>query len=166
MMKRLLGLAAIWLVALPGLALAAPAQDSAKGRGTDFFGRKFSFSATSTPTGFGADGTAQFEVSTGVASVTVLGEVTCLRTVDDPTGEGAIASIGGRITGSRPNTNSVNQFSTFIIQTSDSGRFSTQGDTVGFSLLTSPPPPDGGCPTPTPSGPISSGEIVIQNAFP
>ena len=164
MKRRLLHLTAIWLVVLPGLALAAPAQDSAKGRGSNFFGQKFSFSATSTSSGFGADGTVQFETSTGGDLVTVLGEVTCLRVVDTA-GVGS-ASISGRITGSRPNTNSVNQFSSFVLQTSDAGKFSNQADTALFSFSTLPPPPDGACPAPSPSLPISNGDVIIGNAFP
>ena len=165
MRRRLLHLTAIWLVVLPGVAMAAPSQDSAKGRGTNFFGQKFSFSATSTPTGFDADGTVQFETSSGGGLVTVLGEVTCLRVIADPTGT-AIAAIEGRITGSRPNTNFVNQFSSFFGRISDSGKFSTQADTATFFISTAPPPPDGGCSAPTVGNPISSGQVVIENAVP
>lgn len=165
-MKRALTFACACLLAFPALAHAAPQQDSVKGHGTNFSGQGFAFSATSTATGFDAQGSVRLDFGTVQGTVTISGDVTCLDVVGGTAASPATATIWGRITRVQPPSNNLAQFPTFVVSATDSGKFGSGFDTEIHGVSSAPPPPDGACPSSFTGSPISSGDIVIENAFP
>ncbi|HEU0305020.1 MAG TPA: hypothetical protein VFR32_10625 [Gaiellaceae bacterium] len=90
-MRRALVLSALFLVALPSIAVGASPNDSATGSGrvTDIFGASsdFSFAAHSGPAGEDAKGNLNFRNTQGYTENNGTAEVTCLLV----TGNDAIA---------------------------------------------------------------------------
>ena len=144
-----------------GSGLAAPGGDSARGR-VDTGSLTVVFRAASSATGFNASGDFRLTNRGTDPDQVYTGEVTCLRVIAATATTPATAVIGGVIT-SAPAGASV---SSFLITASDPGKFSTSPDTFGFFLSSAPPPPDGGCATPSFMSPVSDGEIIIENAIP
>jgi hypothetical protein len=160
MRRCLLVVGAVFLFLTPVVADAAPAGDLAKGRGIDFFGPPFSFRASSNFNGTDPNGTVRLGFNTGPGGLTEFyGDVTCLRVA------AGLASIGGRVTKIDPPAASLGSIQSFVIQTSDAGKFSPAPDTVTYGVSSAPPPPATGCPVPTGGLPLTSGDIVIQDAL-
>ena len=159
-MKRLLAIAltGATLLLAPASATGASGSDVAKGHGTTFFGDSFAFSATAAFNDTGARGSVQLDTANGATEETFYGDVTCLRVV------GNMASIVGNITNVSPPAAVYSSFRSFIIQTSDGGKFGTTADTVTYGFSTSVAAPDGFCPTPTVGFPITTGDVVITDA--
>jgi len=143
------------------VASAGPNQDSAKGR-VNQFGVIWDFSATSTATGFNASGSVRITVQNADPNQVYTGQVTCLRVVGATATTPATAFIGGVITTAPPGSFA----SSFVITASDSGKFANAPDTFNGFVTSSPPPPDGGCPTSGFGSPVADGEVIINNALP
>jgi hypothetical protein len=160
MRRCLLVVGVSFLFLTPAVADAAPGGDLAKGRGLDFFGPPFSFRASSNFNGTDPDGTVRLGFNTGTGGLTEFhGDVTCLRVA------AGLASIGGRVTKIDPPAAVFGGIQSFIIQTSDGGKFSPTPDTVSYGVSTAPPPPATGCPAPTGGLPLTDGDIVVQDAL-
>jgi hypothetical protein len=145
----------------PSIVLAGPNQDTAKGR-VNQFGTLWDFSAKSSATGFNASGSVRVTQANSDPNQVFTGEVTCLRVVAATATTPATAFIGGVITNAPPGSFA----SSFVITASDSGKFSNVPDTFNGFVSSSPPPPDGGCPTSGFGSPVADGEIIIDNALP
>ena len=159
---RVLAIAAAVLSVLPAVAGAAPGGDSTSGNVT-FSGLRIDWRATSTATGFNARGYGRLTQTNADPNQTFAGDVTCLRVVGATATTPAMASIGVLLTQTPPGSFA----SSMIIHASDSGKFSSVPDTA--TTLTSfgaPPPADGACPAPFLGAPVSTGEVVINNALP
>jgi hypothetical protein len=157
--------AALAVALMPAGAFADPGGDSASGHATVLSGtlseQQFDFRARSSSVGTDARGQARFTVPAtgGVYS----GEVTCLLVVGATSATPALASIGVKITNQPPGQ----PFLSFIIETSDSGKFSGAPDTAAAVFSTTPAPPDGACPVPLAGGdPVTEGEVTIHNTLP
>jgi hypothetical protein len=160
MKKLLFVLGATAAMLLPvATAGASSGNDVAKGHGTTFFGDPFAFSATANFNDTGARGSVRLDTAVGAIEETIYGDVTCLRVA------GGLASIAGFITDISPPNAAIAHFKSFVVQTSDSGKFGSSPDTVVYSFFDSPPPPDGACPTPSAGLFISSGDVVVQDAI-
>ena len=159
----LISFGAVLLIALGAQAtLAAPNQDSAKGR-VNYFGQMWDFNANSTATGFNADGTVKITTTNTDPNQTFWGEVTCLRVVGATATTPATAVVAGVITKAPPGSFA----SSFVINASDSGKFASAPDGFTGFLSSAPPPPDGNCPAPsTFVSPVTDGEVIIHNTLP
>jgi hypothetical protein len=161
-MKAMLvaAIAATLLAFAPGSATGASGNDVAKGHGTTTFGDSFAFSATANFNDTGAHGSVRLDTALGAQEVTFYGDVTCLRVV------GNTASIAGNVTNISPPIAFYGNIKSFVVQATDGGKFGSVADTVYYGLLTTPAPPDGACPAPSPANvPISTGDIVIGDAI-
>ena len=161
MRRSLLLTGLVFLLLVPAGAQAAPpGTDQAKGRGVDFFGPPFSFRAKSNFNGTNPEGTVALTFNSGPgAATTFYGDVTCLRVL------GSVASIGGAVTRIDPPQAALGGIQSFVIFTSDAGKFSPSPDTVTYGVSSSPPPPATGCPTPSPGLPLTGGDILIEDAL-
>jgi hypothetical protein len=161
MRRSLLLVGAAFLLLVPaGAHAAAPGTDVVRGRGVDFFGPPFSFRATSNFNGTDPGGTVALSFNTGPGGLTTFyGEVTCLRVLSN------VASIGGRVTKIDPPQAALGGIQSFVIFTSDTGKFNPAPDTATYGVSTAPPPLATGCPAPAAGLPLTSGEVVIQDAL-
>ena len=160
-----LGLASVAGSLLPGAALAASKNDTARGKYTAPTGLgvvSVDFSAQSRPVGTESKGRAQWRLAENGAVVT--GEVTCLRVVATSDITPAIAAIGGRVTKLQGGTNLFcPTCQGFLLFVSDGGQGASAEDTEFFQFVPTVPPQDT---CPALSVPVTNGEIVIDNALP
>jgi hypothetical protein len=101
-------------------------------------------------------------VTNGDPNNVISGEVTCLRVVGGTGTTPALAKIGVKVTQAPPG----DPTQSLIITASDWGKFSQAPDAANTVFSPAPPPPDGFCPTPGFTAPVTSGEITIHNTLP
>jgi hypothetical protein len=167
-MKRLLAtltMALLVSVALATVASGAPGSgggnhDSASGSVTEF-DVKQTFSARSSSIGTNAQGSWRATVTSSDPNTTFTGDIRCLR-VATVSGVGAVFEARGVIVNIHNNPGFTAQG--FVLQGSDSGKFSHEPDTfVGFP--TDEPQLEGSCLAPTPASPVQDGEIIVKDAL-
>jgi hypothetical protein len=122
------------------------------------------FSARSSYNGTNPSGSARFTLRNEDPDQVFTGEVTCLNV------QGGFARLSGPITESRGGstlTVGTQQFEprSFVITAQDSGKFSTQPDSVGF-VLSPQPATDVTCTTQfTQASPVREGEVVVKDSL-
>ena len=155
-MKRLLAalsLALLVSLALGAAAYAASGRDSAKGV-VDEVNQEWRFSAQSNFNGTQPSGQVRFIQENQDPNLVITGQVTCLQVLNGS------ASIVAQVTDVR---GGITNAQSMVIETTDSGKFSTTPDTFGGSLPSTPATQL--CPPPSIfQRPVLKGDVVVVDA--
>lgn len=160
-MKKFALVLAVAVMIFPGSAGAGGRGDSARGRGSDFNGTEFSFSASSNFNGSDPSGTVKLYQAFNATIYTITARVTCLQVT------GNTASIAAQVTDISPNNNLLaSSTNSLQVQAIDGGKGGTVPDAATVFRSSTPPQPAGAvCVSPFTPQPLSRGEVVIQDAL-